>query len=213
MLDTKTHGNDRQERCKRYSAIFLHIDFRICLVRAICDLTLSTLGKIFSRRHFEIFFLFFSENRIWHFMQIVSYASAQSDQNLQCPHKGTLHPWLSKMRPVYECRAKIKQRRMPGRSESAQFAHVRKHVFAWCDTFDGILDDWLQIYYCAAVDFALTVRDKRLMKTEKKKSRFCKLQIFSWRFKATEPWTSQQTTIFKSSCSWVNKSKSVLISK
>ena len=27
-------------------------------------LTLSTLGKIFSRRHFEIFFLFFSENRI-----------------------------------------------------------------------------------------------------------------------------------------------------
>ena len=35
-------------------------------------LTLSTLGKIFSRRHFEIFFLFFPENRIWHFMQIVS---------------------------------------------------------------------------------------------------------------------------------------------
>ena len=27
-------------------------------------LTLSTLGKIFSRRHFEIFFLFFPENRI-----------------------------------------------------------------------------------------------------------------------------------------------------
>ena len=36
------------------------------------NLTLSTLGKIFSRRHFEIFFLFFPENRIWHFMQIVS---------------------------------------------------------------------------------------------------------------------------------------------
>ena len=35
-------------------------------------LTLSTLGKIFSRRHFEIFFLFFPENRIWHCMQIVS---------------------------------------------------------------------------------------------------------------------------------------------
>ena len=27
-------------------------------------LTLSTLGKIFSRRHIEIFFLFFPENRI-----------------------------------------------------------------------------------------------------------------------------------------------------
>ena len=34
-------------------------------------LTLRTLGKIFSRRDFEIF-CFFPENRIWHFMQIVS---------------------------------------------------------------------------------------------------------------------------------------------
>ena len=30
------------------------------------------LGKNFSRQQFEIFFLFFLENRIWHFMQIVS---------------------------------------------------------------------------------------------------------------------------------------------
>ena len=37
-----------------------------------CCLTPSTLGKIFSRWHFEIFFLFFPENRIWHFMQTVS---------------------------------------------------------------------------------------------------------------------------------------------
>ena len=39
-------------------------------------LKLSTLGKIFSSRHFEIFFFFFfflfPGNRIWHFMQIVS---------------------------------------------------------------------------------------------------------------------------------------------
>ena len=35
-------------------------------------LTLSTQGKIFSRQHFEIFLLFFTENKIWHFMQIVS---------------------------------------------------------------------------------------------------------------------------------------------
>ena len=34
--------------------------------------TLSPLGKIFSKRHFEIVFLFFTENRVWHFMQIVS---------------------------------------------------------------------------------------------------------------------------------------------
>ena len=38
----------------------------------ILHLMLSTLGKIFSRQHFEIFFLFFSENRIRHFLQIVS---------------------------------------------------------------------------------------------------------------------------------------------
>ena len=33
------------------------------------SLTLSTLDKIFSRQHFEIFFffIFFPENRIWHF--------------------------------------------------------------------------------------------------------------------------------------------------
>ena len=34
---------------------------------------LSMLGKNFSRQHFEIFFFFvFSENMLWHFMQIVS---------------------------------------------------------------------------------------------------------------------------------------------
>ena len=37
------------------------------------SLTLCMLGKNFSRRHFEIFFLFILDNRIWHFMQIVSY--------------------------------------------------------------------------------------------------------------------------------------------
>ena len=36
----------------------------ICLV--------STLGKIFSRKHTEIYFLFFPDHKIWHFMQIVS---------------------------------------------------------------------------------------------------------------------------------------------
>ena len=34
-------------------------------------LTHFTWGKIFSRQHFEIFFLFFPENKIWHFIQIV----------------------------------------------------------------------------------------------------------------------------------------------
>ena len=35
-------------------------------------LTLCMLRKNFSRQHFEIFLLFFLENRIWHYMQIVS---------------------------------------------------------------------------------------------------------------------------------------------
>ena len=35
-------------------------------------LMLSILGRIFSRGHIEIFFLFFPENRFGHFMHIVS---------------------------------------------------------------------------------------------------------------------------------------------
>ena len=34
--------------------------------------TLTMLGIYFSRRHFEVFFLIFPENRLWHLMQIVS---------------------------------------------------------------------------------------------------------------------------------------------
>ena len=37
------------------------------------SITLRTLGKIFSRQHFEIFSLFFPENKICHFLQIVSF--------------------------------------------------------------------------------------------------------------------------------------------
>ena len=39
---------------------------------SILRLTLSTLSKIFSIQHIEIFFLFFPESRICRFMQIVS---------------------------------------------------------------------------------------------------------------------------------------------
>ena len=35
-------------------------------------LTLCMLGKNFNRQHFEIFFLYFLEKMIWHFVQIVS---------------------------------------------------------------------------------------------------------------------------------------------
>ena len=40
------------------------------------------MGNIFSRRHFEIFFLFFSENRLWHFMQIVQETICMKCQSL-----------------------------------------------------------------------------------------------------------------------------------
>ena len=46
-------------------AIFNHVK-----KRSLCILTLSTLGKKFSRRYIEVFFLFFPENMIRHFMQI-----------------------------------------------------------------------------------------------------------------------------------------------
>ena len=44
---------------------------KISKMPSIC-LKLSTLGKIVSRRNIEIFFLLFTENRCWRFMQIVS---------------------------------------------------------------------------------------------------------------------------------------------
>ena len=41
--------------------------------RLVAELMLSTLGKIFSRRHVGVFFfLFYPENRIRHFLKIVS---------------------------------------------------------------------------------------------------------------------------------------------
>ena len=42
------------------------------VIHLIVYLTLSTLGKIFSRRYFVIYFLFSPENWIWQLMQIVS---------------------------------------------------------------------------------------------------------------------------------------------
>ena len=36
------------------------------------SLMLGMLGKIFNQRHFDLSFLFFPENRIRHYMQIVS---------------------------------------------------------------------------------------------------------------------------------------------
>ena len=47
-----------------YMFAFIELCYRRCL-------KLSTLGKIFSR-YIETFLLFFTENRIWHYMQIVS---------------------------------------------------------------------------------------------------------------------------------------------
>ena len=44
-----------------------------CSVPASHNSTLSMLGKIFSSRHFEIFFYFFIEHRLWQFMRIVSF--------------------------------------------------------------------------------------------------------------------------------------------
>ena len=56
--------------------LYDHVDYTIprltiCSKAFICSVS-STSGKIFSRWHFKSFFLFFSENKVWHFLQIVS---------------------------------------------------------------------------------------------------------------------------------------------
>ena len=49
-----------------------HFGAKIRIYYWILSVMLCTLGKIFSRQHIEIFFLFFFENRFWYFMQTVS---------------------------------------------------------------------------------------------------------------------------------------------
>ena len=55
MTELMTELNDHDNDSKRNDA-----------------LTLSTQGKIISRQHFEIFYSFLPEKRIWHSMHIVS---------------------------------------------------------------------------------------------------------------------------------------------
>ena len=53
-------------------------------------------------------------------------ASAQSEKSLRGWHEVTLHPWLSKMRPV---KILIRLRECTGWSKSSLSAHVRRYVF------------------------------------------------------------------------------------
>ena len=49
------------------------MDLEIFYLLPIPDLIIHCmLGKNFSRQHFGIFFFFFPENRLWHFLQTVS---------------------------------------------------------------------------------------------------------------------------------------------
>ena len=52
-------------------------------------------------------------------------ASAQSDQSLRWPYEESLHPWLSKVRPV---RILIRLRECAGWSESSPGAHVLRYI-------------------------------------------------------------------------------------
>ena len=45
--------------------------FVCIMMQNIAGLKINIRGKNFSRQHFEMFLLFFQENRLWHFMQIV----------------------------------------------------------------------------------------------------------------------------------------------
>ena len=56
----------------------------ILFVLACLSVTPSTLGKIFSRWHFERFLLYFPGNRIWHFMQTVSNGDSLHEMSNIC---------------------------------------------------------------------------------------------------------------------------------
>ena len=55
-----------------------------------------------------------------------AYASVQFDQSLRCPHEETLHPCLSKTRPM---KALIRMRECAGWSESSLGGHIQKYIF------------------------------------------------------------------------------------
>ena len=59
-------------------------------------------------------------------------ASAQSDQSLYCPHEETLHPWLSKMRPL---KILIRLCECANWSEASLGAHVLLWNHAYSNIF------------------------------------------------------------------------------
>ena len=63
---------------------------------------------------------------------ISAWASAQSDQNLCCPHEENLHPLLSKMRPA---KIQIRLRNCAVWSGSSLGAHVWRYIFWRCDSY------------------------------------------------------------------------------
>ena len=71
LAEKELNNVERDVKCKTIIITCLHEKIH-AENKVDTPLTLSTLGKIFSRWHFEIFFLFFPEHRIWRFMQIVS---------------------------------------------------------------------------------------------------------------------------------------------
>ena len=68
------------ELCNNYKKTYHTIIITIFILKKLSTISsyctclhisYSTLGKTFSKWHFETFFLFFAENRFWHFRQIV----------------------------------------------------------------------------------------------------------------------------------------------
>ena len=86
------HSGTKVTKTISWMTIYLALKYNISLKviwQELCQkngyfLMLSTLGKIFSRQHTEIFFLFFPARRIWHFMHIVS--NLFSGKNISISH-------------------------------------------------------------------------------------------------------------------------------
>ena len=55
-----------------FCSIQHYCEVYMCICLCLFRLMLCILGKNFSRRYFEIYFLFLPENRFWHLMKIVS---------------------------------------------------------------------------------------------------------------------------------------------
>ena len=108
----------------------------------VLNLMLGMPGKKFCRKYFEIFFLFFPENRLWHFMQIDNLHEMSmpiSEKN----KKNIIHFLFAEF--PKECCVKSLQLQCSGSTQSWRLQHQESSVFWLADSFHYLHEQQTEI--------------------------------------------------------------------